>query len=90
MFRSCSPLCAGLLSMATGAVSAKPKQASAPSRAYVDTSYPIAPKAVGDCALTRRNHDPAAKLAGAGFVRIGDFASAILSPPVRTELPVSP
>lgn len=67
MLRCCSLLSACLLALAPAAASAKPKQTPAPSRPYIETSYVIAPKAVGAFTLTRSKYDPAAKLAGAGF-----------------------
>lgn len=46
---------------------AKPKRPPAPARAYVETSYLIAPKTAGAFRLARSKYDPAAKAAGAGF-----------------------
>lgn len=38
-----------------------------PARAYIETSYVIAPQSVDDFKLERSSYDPANKLAGAGF-----------------------
>lgn len=38
-----------------------------PARAYIETSYVIAPQSVDDFTLERSSYDPANKLAGAGF-----------------------
>lgn len=65
MFRCRSLLFACLLVVFASAAPAKPK--APPARAYVETSYLVAPKTVGDFALIRSKYDPAAKLAGAGF-----------------------
>lgn len=67
MFRCRALLSACLLVMVSGAASAKAKEPPAASRAYVESSYVIAPKAVDGFSLTRSKYDPAAKLAGAAF-----------------------
>lgn len=60
-------LLALVVALVAGAASAKSKQPPAPARAYIETSYLIAPKTAGAFQLTSSKYDPAAKSAGAGF-----------------------
>lgn len=59
--------CLLVLVLVADVASAKPKRVPAPARAYIETSYLIAPKTAGEFRLTRSKYDPAAKSAGAGF-----------------------
>lgn len=56
-----------LLALVAGTAPAKPKQPPAPARAYIETSYLVAPKTADVFQLTRSKYEPAAKAAGAGF-----------------------
>ncbi|WP_369939316.1 hypothetical protein [Xanthomonas medicagonis] len=67
MIRKSALVCVCLLASIAGAASAEPKQPPAPARAYIETSYLIAPKTAGAFQLTRSKYNPAAKSAGAGF-----------------------
>ncbi|MDC8745328.1 hypothetical protein NY751_04335 [Xanthomonas campestris] len=67
MFRNCLLLCVYLLSAVPATLLAKPKEAPTSPRAYIETSYLIAPRTVGPFSLARRAYDPDAKAAGAAF-----------------------
>ncbi|MEG2806280.1 hypothetical protein [Stenotrophomonas sp.] len=66
MVRSTLLLSLCLVAFAPGVALAKAKPAE-PERAYIETSYVTAPRAVDDFALERNYYDPTNKLAGASF-----------------------
>ncbi|WP_407472992.1 hypothetical protein ABFU45_08775 [Xanthomonas campestris pv. raphani] len=61
MFRDCLLLCVYLLSAVPATLLAKPKEAPTSPRAYIETSYLIAPRTVGPFSLARRAYTPDAK-----------------------------
>ncbi|MEB1549902.1 hypothetical protein VDQ94_13550 [Xanthomonas campestris pv. campestris] len=67
MFRDCLLFCVYLLSAVPATLLAKPKEAPTSPRAYIETSYLIAPRTVGPFSLARRAYTPDAKAAGAAF-----------------------
>ncbi len=57
----------GILALAAGFPVAARKKADTAARAYIETSYLVAPKQVGDFELEGSTFNPAQKYAGAGF-----------------------
>ena len=60
------PMCV-LLSLISLPAAADGKEKAAAARAYIETSYLLAPRQVGDFTLEGSSFDPAQKSAGAGF-----------------------
>jgi len=79
MNRTCVLLCLCLLAAVPATASASEKTA-APARPYVETSYVIAPRSVGDFTLVRSSLDPDNRLAGASLLyRAKDHPEATIN-----------
>ena len=67
MFRSCLLSAALVATASFSSMAAEPPADGAVEAPYIQTSYLIAPRQVGDFVLAAANYDPAEKYAGAGF-----------------------